>query len=150
MQQCACVSPSIPVRPTPSSPLGYPYVCCLCLCLSFCFANSFICTIFLYVLINGIFFSLSDLLYSVWQSLSPPTSLHMEQCYSFSWLSNIPLCISVTSSLSITLVMDIFSCSGCSKQCFSEHWRMAIFLNYGFLWVYTQKRDFWVTWYFCF
>ena len=45
----------------------------------------------IYVLIYDICFSLSDLLHSVWQSLSPSTSLQMTQFHSFLWLSNIPL-----------------------------------------------------------
>ena len=31
----------------PLLPPWYPYVCSLCLCLDFCFANKFICTIFI-------------------------------------------------------------------------------------------------------
>ena len=52
-------------------------------------------------------FSLSDLLHSVWQSLSPTTSLQMTQFRSFLWLSNIPLYICTTPSLSISLSMGI-------------------------------------------
>ena len=61
----------------------------------------------IYALIYNIGFSLSDLLHSVWQSLGPSTSLQMTQFHSFLWLSNIPLCIYTTSSLSIHLSMGI-------------------------------------------
>ena len=60
----------------------------------------------IYALIYDICFSLSDLLHSVWQSLGPSTSLQITQFCSFSWLSNIPLYICATSSLSIHLLMD--------------------------------------------
>ena len=45
----------------------------------------------IYALIYDIYFSLSDLLHSVWQSLDPSTSKQMTQFHSFLWLSNIPL-----------------------------------------------------------
>ena len=61
----------------------------------------------IYVLIYDICFSLSDLLHSVWQSLDPTNSLQMTQFHSFLWLSNIPLYICTTSSLSIHLLMGI-------------------------------------------
>ena len=61
----------------------------------------------IYALIYNICFSLSDLLHSVGQSLDPSTSLHMTQFRSFLWLSNIPLYICTTSSLSICLSMGI-------------------------------------------
>ena len=60
----------------------------------------------IYELIYGICFSLSDLLHSVGQSLDPSTSLQMTQFRSFLWLSNTPLYICTTSSLSIRLLMD--------------------------------------------
>ena len=40
-------------------------------------------------------------LHSVWQTLGPSTSLQITQFHSFLWLSNIPLYICTTSSLSI-------------------------------------------------
>ena len=58
-------------------------------------------------LIYNIYFSLSDLLHSVWHSLDPSTSQQMTQFRSFLWLSNIPLYICTTSSLSIRLSMGI-------------------------------------------
>ena len=50
----------------------------------------------IHALIYYICFSLSDLLYSVWQSLDSSTSLQMTQFRSFLWLSNIPLYICAT------------------------------------------------------
>ena len=43
---------------------------------------------------------------SVWQTLRPSTSLQITQFHFFLWLSNIPLYICATSSLSIHLSMD--------------------------------------------
>ena len=60
----------------------------------------------IYVLAYGVCFSLSDLLHSVWQTLGPSTSLQITQFCFFLWLSNIPLYICATSSLSIHLSMD--------------------------------------------
>ena len=51
----------------------------------------------------------SDPLHSVRQALGPPTSLQMTQLHSFLWLSNIPLYICTTSSLSIHLLMDTWA-----------------------------------------
>ena len=61
----------------------------------------------IHVLIYDICFSLSDLLHSVWQSVDPSKSQQMTQFRSFLWLSNIPLYICTTSSLSIRLSMGI-------------------------------------------
>ena len=62
----------------------------------------------IYALIYDICFSLSDLLYFIWQSLDPTTSLQMTQFRSFIWLSNTPLYICTTTSLSIHLSMGIY------------------------------------------
>ena len=59
----------------------------------------------IYVLAYSICFSLSVLLHSVGQSLGPSTSLQITQFHSFLWLSNIPLYVCATSSLSIHLSM---------------------------------------------
>ena len=61
----------------------------------------------IHALIYDICFSLSDLLNSVWQSLDPSTSQQMTQFRSFLWLTNIPLYICTTTSLSIRLLMGI-------------------------------------------
>ena len=63
------------------------------------------------VLIYNICFSPPDLLYCVWQTLGPSTSLQMTQFHSFSWLSNSPLYICSTPSLSIPLLMNIYVAS---------------------------------------
>ena len=55
----------------------------------------------IYALLYDTCFSLSDLLHSVWQSLDPSMSVQMTQFHSFLWLSNVPLYICTTSSLSI-------------------------------------------------
>ena len=94
----------------------------------------------IHALIYDICFSLSDILHSVWQSLDPSTSQQMTQFRSFLWLSNIPLYICTTTSLSIRLSMGIrlLPWPGYCKQCCNEHWGACVFLNYGFLWVYAQ------------
>ena len=61
----------------------------------------------IYALTYNICFYLSDLLHSVWQSLDPSMSLQMTQFRSFLWLSNTPLYICTTTSLSIHLSMGI-------------------------------------------
>ena len=61
----------------------------------------------IYALIYDIWFSLSDLFHSLRQSLDSSTSLQMTQFRSLLWLSNIPLYICTTSSLSIRLLMGI-------------------------------------------
>ena len=60
----------------------------------------------IYVLAYSICFSLSDLLHPVWPTLGPSTSLQITQFHFFLWLSNIPLYICATYSLSIHLLMD--------------------------------------------
>ena len=55
----------------------------------------------IHALIYNIWFSLSDLFHSIWQTLGPFTSLQMTQFCSFLWLCNILLYIGTTSSLSI-------------------------------------------------
>ena len=61
----------------------------------------------IYTLVCNICFPLSDLLHSVWQTLGPSSSQHRTRLSSFLWLSNSPLHICTTSSLSIHLLMDI-------------------------------------------
>ena len=71
-----------------------PHVHSLCLHLYSCPAGMVHLDHFsrfhIYALIYDICFYFSDLLYSVWQTLSSSTSLKMTQFHSFSWLSNIP------------------------------------------------------------
>ena len=62
----------------------------------------------IYALIYDICFSLSDLLHSVWQTLGSSISfVEMTQFRPLSWLSNIPLYICTTFSLSIHLSVGI-------------------------------------------
>ena len=106
----------IPAYPSPSL---CPQVHSLCLCLYSCpaprFFRAFCFVLFCfrfhtYVLAYGNCFSLFDLLHSVWQTLGPSTSLQITQFCFFLWLSNIPLYICATSSLSIHLSMDTLTC----------------------------------------
>ena len=60
-----------------------------------------------YALIYSICFSPSDSLHSVWQTLGSSTLLQRTQFHFILWLSNIPLYICTTTSLSIHLSMDI-------------------------------------------
>ena len=66
----------------------------------------------------------------------------------FLWLSNIPLYICITSSLSIPLSMDIqlLPCLDYCKQHCSEHRAMCILSNNGFLWICAQEWDCWIIW----
>ena len=105
---CWCYSHSPHLHP----PIPCPEVHFLCLPIYSCPATRFISTFFffrfhIYALAYSICFSLSDLLHSVWQTLGPSTSLQITQFHFFLWLSNIPLYICATSSLSIHLLMDI-------------------------------------------
>ena len=65
----------------------------------------------IHALMCNICVSLSDLLHSIRQALSPSMSLQITQFHSFSWLSNIPLYICTTSSLSIHLLMGTWTVS---------------------------------------
>ena len=91
-----------PAHPSPSL---CPQVHSLQLHLYSCPAPRFIRTIFfflrflIYVLAYSICFSFSDLLHSVWHTLGPSTSLQITQFHFFLWLSNIPLCIYIHSSV---------------------------------------------------
>ena len=66
------------------------------------------------------------------------------------WLSNIPLYICTTTSLSIHLTVDIrlLPCPSYCKECCSEHWGTCVFFNFGFLRVYALQWDCWVIWWF--
>ena len=60
------------------------------------------------------------------------------------WLRNISLYVCTGFSLSIPLLRFLPSHS-CCEQCCSEHWGACVFGNYGFLWVYAQEWDCWIT-----
>ena len=109
-RQCIYVDATL-TSPQLRPPTPCPQVHSLCLPLYSCPATRFISTIFffrfhMYVLAYGICFSLSDLLHSVWQTFGPSTSLQITQFCFFFLLSNIPLYICATSSLSIHLSVD--------------------------------------------
>ena len=96
--------PAYPPSPVLKSML---YICVFIPVLPLCSSEPFFSLRFhIYVLAYGICFSLSDLLHSVGQTLGPSTSLQITQFCLFLWLSNIPLYICATSSLSIHLSMD--------------------------------------------
>jgi len=65
----------------------------------------------IYALMHNIYFSLSDLLHSVWSSLGLSTSLQMTQFHSFLWLSNVPLCV---CTISLFLCWWTYRQYGCS------------------------------------
>ena len=91
---CPCVHKSTPYM-SPLLPCRYVY---------------HISRLHIYTLISEICFSLSDWLHSVIGS----RFIHLirtEEMSSFLWLSNIPLCICTTTSLSIHLLMDIYVAS---------------------------------------
>ena len=94
--------------PAYTSSTPCPQVHSLCLRLYSCLAPRFFRTFFfflrfhIYVLAYDICFSLSNLLHSVGHTLGPSTSLQISQSRFFLWLSNIPLYICATSSLSST------------------------------------------------
>ena len=44
--------------------------------------------------------------------------------------------------------LRLLPCPGCCSQCCHEHWDAPVFSKYGFLWIYAQKWDCWVLWYF--
>ena len=104
-----------------------------------CSANGFICSIFpdsIYTFICNIFF-FSFWLTSLWQTLGTCTSFQKTQFCSFLWLSNIPLYVCTTSSLSLHLPLDrwrVFPCPGyCSAamniRVYVSFWIM-VFLGY--------------------
>ena len=73
--------------------------------------------------------------FSFWISLySSPRFIHLVRTDSnvfFLWLSNIPLCICTTISVSILLSVDIYvvSMSSYWKKCCNEHWGICISLT---------------------
>ena len=118
--QCIYVSPNLPIHLTPPFPPWCPYVCSLHLCLFLPCKQVHLyhfSRFHIYVLIYSICFSLSDLLHSVLTVTRSTMSLQMTQFCSFLWLSNIPLYICTTSSLSVRLSMTFrfLPCPGYCK-----------------------------------
>ena len=101
------VSPNLSVHPTPAPLFTHPFPTFVSLFLPWKFHLYHFSRFHIYAWIYDTCFSLSDWLYSLWQFLGPSTSLRMTQFHSFLWLSDIPLYICTTSSLSIHLSMDI-------------------------------------------
>ena len=84
--------------------------------------------------------------FTLYNRLDSSTSLELIQMHPFLWLSNIPLCICITASLFIHLLMDIqvaFMSLLCKQYCY-EYWGTCTFLNYGFLSIYAQQWNCWV------
>ena len=141
--------------PNSALPLWYPYVCSPCLCLYFCFADRFICTVFLdstYIYIN-IWYLFFFWLHSVWQFLGPSISLQMARfcvclfvcLFVLVWV--IFYCIYVPHLLYPFLCWWIFRLlpyPGYCKQCCNGHWGACIFCNYDFLCVYFRESNCWV------
>ena len=114
--QCIHINPNLPIHHTPT-PTAHCFPPLVSIRLFSTSASLFLpckpvplyhfSRFHIYALIYDICFSLSDLLHSVWQSLDSSTCLQMTQFRSFLWLSNIPLHICTTFSLSIRLSMGI-------------------------------------------
>ena len=104
---CQCYSLTLSQLPLPLRVLkSILYVCVFIPALPLGSSVPFCFRFHICVLAYGICFYLSDLLHSVWQTLGPCTSLQITQFCFFLRLSNIPLYICVTFSLSIHLLMD--------------------------------------------
>ena len=120
-----CISPSLLLSPC-------PYVCSLCLFLHCCPGSKFFSTIFLdsiYMHQNMIFIFLFLTYFTLYNRFQVHPFHYTDSDHSFLWLSNIPLCICTTTSLSIHLSMDIqvASTSSCCKQCCNEQWDTCVF-----------------------
>ena len=69
-KQCIDVNPNLPVYPNPTFPSWCPYVCSLNLCLYFCFANSFICFLYIFLTYNWLKHYVSSWYSTQWFSIS--------------------------------------------------------------------------------
>lgn len=83
----------------------------------------------------GVCLSIPDSRHLVGPSVGPSALMQMALSHSFLWLSDIPLYVWTTSSLSMQLLRDtcIAPCLGCCRQCFCEHWPACIFSRNGLL-----------------
>ena len=107
---CICQYQSSSYPSCPPFTLGN-YKFAFYICDSY-FVNKLICNIFVIDCTYKwyIYFSLSDLLHSAWQSLGPSMLLQMALFHSLLWLSRIPLCICTTFFLIHSSVDGHFSC----------------------------------------
>ena len=67
--------------------------------------------------------------------------LQMELSYSFLQLSNIAVCVCITPSLSMHLLMGIYAAFMSWLLAIVLQWTLGacIFLNYSFLWIYISR-----------
>ena len=87
------------------------------------------------MLIYDIYFSFSDLLHSVWQSLGPSCLCRWHNFIPFyGWVTFHCLYgLRLLYPFPCWWLFRLLPCPGYCKQCCSEHWATCIFLNYGFL-----------------
>ena len=92
------------------------------------------------------FFSLPDLLHTVWQTLGSSTSLQISNLFLFmaDWYSIVYMYHIFFIHLSIDGHLCCFHCPGYGKWCYYERWGVCVFLNYDFLRVYAQEWDCWI------
>ena len=105
---CIYISPNLPVYPCLPSPNNY--VCFLHAWLYFCFVNKFICIFFLDSTYINIIWYLSFCVWLTSLSMTMSRFIHVATngiISFFLWLSNIPLYICTTSSISIQLLISI-------------------------------------------
>ena len=100
--------------------------------------------------LNMIFIFLFLTYFSLYNRLQFHPPLKLTHMHSFLWLSNIPLCICTTTSLTIHLLMDIQVASMFQllKILLQEQWDTHVFFSFGFLRLYALEWDCWVIWWF--
>ena len=94
----------------PSASPAVSEVCSLCLCLYSCPANRFISIIFLDSIYMRYYMKFVFLFWLTLLCITGSRFIHLTRTYSkvsFLWLSNIPLSMCITTSLSFHLSMDI-------------------------------------------
>ena len=95
----------IPASPSPHHLKSIPYVCVFIPVLPLGSSEPFSFEFHIYVLAHGNCFSLTYFPLHDWQTIGSSTSVQITQFRFFLWLSNIPLYICATSSISIHLSM---------------------------------------------
>jgi len=133
------VNPNLPIHSTFTFSPWYPYVWSLHLCFYFCFANKFICIIFL----DSIFVFISLWLNSLCLAVSRSIYVSANDTVPFlfnDWLIIHSIYVPHLFYLFFCWYMfRLLPCPGCCKQCFSDHWDACIFWNHGFLCLYAQE-----------